>query len=73
MAAQGAAPGAAAGAALGPAEYSAGPSVAMNQFFSPAFFTFSPQNALFRHNRFSTLFFSMKVEESRKSVFLIFF
>jgi hypothetical protein len=37
-------------------------------FFSPAFFTFSPQNALFRHNRFYTLFFSMKMVESEKIV-----
>jgi hypothetical protein len=37
-------------------------------FFSPAFLTFSPQNALFRHNRFSTIFFSMKMVESGKIV-----
>jgi hypothetical protein len=39
-------------------------------FFSPAFFTFSPQNALFRHIQFFTLIFSMKVAESRK-IFLV--
>jgi hypothetical protein len=40
----------------------------MMHFFLPAFFTFSPQNAFFRHNRFSTLFFSMKMVESGKIV-----
>ncbi len=44
----------------------------MNFFFSPAFFTFSPQNALFRHNRFSTLSFSMKMTESGKIVLVSF-
>jgi hypothetical protein len=40
----------------------------MIYFVSPAFFTFSPQNAFFRHNQFSILFFSMKVAESRTIV-----
>jgi hypothetical protein len=41
-------------------------------FCSPAFFTFSPQKALFRHSRFSALFLAMKVAESRKIVFVRF-
>jgi hypothetical protein len=40
----------------------------MDDFFLSSGFHFSPQNTLFRRNQFSTLFFSMKVAESRKIV-----
>ncbi len=43
-----------------------GPGV-MIFFFAQRFY-FSPQNALFRHSQFSTLFFSMKMAVSRKIV-----